>query len=172
MNAAHLHLMVNHLPIVGTPVILALLLWGLVRRSRDIQRAALGGAVVLAALAYPVFLTGEPAEEQVEDATWMNERMVHEHEERAEAALIAVLATAAIALATLWQTRGGRSISMGLSGATVAGLLLSAGLFGWAALAGGAIRHDESRSGLVAAAPADDAGSRESAGGGHDRDDD
>ena len=49
---------------------------------------------------------------------------------------------------------------MGLSGATVAGLLLSAGLFGWAALAGGAIRHDESRSGLVAAAPADDAGGR------------
>ena len=46
MNAAHLHLMVNHLPVVGTPVILALLLWGLVRRSRDIQRAALGGAVV------------------------------------------------------------------------------------------------------------------------------
>ena len=147
MNPAHLHLMVNHLPVLGTPFVLALLLWGLVRHSRDLLRAALGGAIVVAALSYPVFLTGEPAEERVEDASWLQERRVHEHEERAEGALIAMLLTGAVAMVGLWQSRGERPVSTGLAGLTAAGLLLSAGLFGWTALAGGTIRHDEIRDG-------------------------
>ncbi|HMV30796.1 MAG TPA: hypothetical protein PKA50_01645, partial [Gemmatimonadales bacterium] len=114
MSAAHLHLMFNHLPVLGTPLVLSLLLWGLIRRSRDVQRAALGAAVVVAALSYPVFLTGEPAEEQVEDAAWMQERLVHEHEERAEAALIAIMVTGALALVPLWQGRGDRPAATGL----------------------------------------------------------
>lgn len=161
MDAAHLHLMINHLPIIGTPVVLAFLVWGLLRRSRDIQRAALGGAVILAALTYPVFLTGEPAEHQVEDAAWMNERLVHEHEERAEMALIAVLLTGAVALVGLWQARRERPLSGKLTGVTAAGLLLSAGLLGWTALAGGVIRHDETRASAVPAAGADQAPDRD-----------
>lgn len=154
MSATHLHLMFNHLPVLGTPLVLALLLWGLLRRSRDVQRAALGAAVIVAALSYPVFLTGEPAEEQVEDASWMQERLVHEHEERAEAALIAIMVAGALALVTLWQSRGDRPVATGLTGITAAGLLVSAGLFGWAALAGGVIRHDEIRDGATLAQPA------------------
>ena len=174
MSAAHFHLMFNHLPVLGTPLVLCLLLWGLIRRSRDVQRSALGAAVIVAALAYPVFLTGEPAEEQVEDAAWMQERMVHEHEERAEAALIASMVTGALALVTLWQGRGDRPAATGLAGITAAGLLVSAGLFGWAALAGGVIRHDEIRDGAVVAQPAADlpADGPGAGGGDHDGDDD
>ncbi|HXI20948.1 MAG TPA: hypothetical protein VNH46_07685, partial [Gemmatimonadales bacterium] len=90
MNAAHLHLMLNHLPVLGAPFAALLLVWGLFRRSRDLLRTALGVAVVVAAVSYPVFLTGEPAEDRVEDAGWASERLVHQHEERAELGLIAV----------------------------------------------------------------------------------
>jgi hypothetical protein len=147
MDATHAHLMFNHLPILGTPMVAALLLWGLIRRSREILRTALGAAVVVAALSYPVFLTGEPAEERVEDAGWMQERLVHEHEERAEAGLIAVLLTGALGVVVLFQSRGGRNVPTATAGLTLAGLTVSAGLFGWSALAGGVIRHDELRSG-------------------------
>ncbi|MBK7786357.1 MAG: hypothetical protein KA180_02705 [Gemmatimonadales bacterium] len=173
MSATHLHLMFNHLPVLGTPLVLALLLWGLFRRSRDVQRTALGAAVIVAALSYPVFLTGEPAEERVEDAAWMQERMVHEHEERAEAALIAIMITGAVALVTLWQSRGDRPVTIGLTGLTAAGLLASAGLFGWAALAGGVIRHDEIRAGTALAPPAaEQPADGPGAGGGDDDGDD
>jgi hypothetical protein len=145
MDAAHLHLMINHLPILGTPLVAGLLLWGMIRQSRDVLRTALGAAIIVAALSYPVFLTGEPAEEKLEDAAWMREQLVHEHEERAEAGLIAILLTGALGAVVLWQSRGGRNVPTGTAGLTLAGLLVSSGLFGWSALAGGLIRHDELR---------------------------
>ncbi len=150
MDATHLHLMSNHLPILGTPLVAALLFWGFIRRSREILRTALGAAVIVAALSYPVFLTGGPAEEQVEDAGWMKERLVHEHEERAEAGLIAILLTGALGAVVLWQSRAGRRVPTMTAGLTLAGLAVSSGLFGWAALAGGVIRHDELRPGGLA----------------------
>ncbi|MDZ4864454.1 MAG: hypothetical protein SGJ01_13540 [Gemmatimonadota bacterium] len=155
MNAAHLHLMLNHLPVLGAPFVALLLAWGLFRQQRDLVRAGLGAAVILAALAYPVFLTGEPAEHLVEDSAWFDEHRVHEHEERAEAGLIAILITGTVAGFGLWQSRGGRNVNRLFSGATLAGLVLSAGLFGWAALAGGEIRHDEVRAEAATVTPND-----------------
>ena len=152
MNAVHLHLMVNHLPVIGTPLVGLLLLWGLIRRSREVTRVAVGAALILAALSYPVFLTGEPAEDRVEDSAWLQERMVHDHEERAEVALIAVLLTGLVAGVGLWQSRRGKPVPMATAGITLAGLAVSAGLFGWTALAGGRIRHEEIRPGAGAAA--------------------
>jgi hypothetical protein len=149
MNPAHLHLMINHLPVIATPLVGLLLLWGLIRRSREVTRVAAGAAVIVAALSYPVFLTGEPAEDRVEDSPWLQERRVHDHEERAEAALIAVLVTGVLAAVALWQSRGGQQVPRATAGITLAGLALSAGLFGWTALAGGRIRHDEIRSGAA-----------------------
>ncbi len=172
MSAAHIHLMLNHLPVIGTPVALALLLWGLLRRSRDVQRAALGTVVILAMVSYPVFLTGEPAEAQLEYADWYQERLVHEHEERGEAALIAILLTGGIAVVALWQSRGKHPAAAGLGGITAAGLGLSAVLFGWTALAGGQIRHDEVRPGATASTSGGDGGPAETGGGQHDGDDD
>lgn len=153
MNAAHLHLMLNHLPVLGAPFVALLLAWGLLRQQRDLVRAGLGAAVIVAALTYPVFLTGEPAEHLVEDSAWFDEPRVHEHEERAEAGLIAILITGTIAGLGLWQSRDARDVNRLFSGATLAGLALSAGLIGWAALAGGEIRHDEVRADAASVTP-------------------
>jgi uncharacterized membrane protein len=153
MNPAHLHLMLNHIPVIGVPLVAALLVWALFRHSRELYRTALAAAVILAAVTYPVFLTGEPAEDHIEDAAWVSENLIHEHEERAEAALVAVLVTGAIAAFGLWQNRGGREPSRGLGGLTLCGLVLSAGLLGWTAWLGGPIRHEEIRAGTSVSAP-------------------
>jgi drug/metabolite transporter (DMT)-like permease len=150
MNPAHLHLMVDHLPVLGAPFVALLLAWALHRRSRDLLRAALGGAVFVAAVSYPVFLTGEPAEERVEDASWANQRLLHQHEERAELGLLAALLTGAVAAAALWQSRGGREVPGTTAAITLAGLALCAALFAATALSGGRIRHAEIRPGAVA----------------------
>lgn len=154
MNSAHLHLMFNHLPVIGVPLVAALLVWALLRGSRELQRVAFGATVIIAALTYPVFLTGDPAEDIVEETGWMQERLVHDHEERAEAALVVVMLTGAIALFGLWQSRGDRKPSGVLGSVTLAGLAVSAGLLAWTAQTGGPIRHDEIRAGFQAVVPA------------------
>jgi formate hydrogenlyase subunit 3/multisubunit Na+/H+ antiporter MnhD subunit len=177
MNTTHLHLMINHLPVIATPIVALLLVYGLVRRSREILRLAAGAAVVVAALTYPVFLTGEPAEERVEEAAWFPERMVHEHEERAEMALIAIMVTGLVAAVGLWQSRKGRDLPRATAGLTLLGLLVSSGLLAWTANSGGVIRHEEIRPGATAVV-AEGAGGEDSTGharlGGkaNDRDDD
>jgi len=151
VSAAHLHLVLNHIPVLGTLLFAPLvLLWGLLRQSRDVTQIALLLTVLLAATAIPIYLTGEPAEKQVEHQPWFDKQRVEAHEERAEAGLIAVLVTGAAALAGLWLSRGGRPQRRGISTLVLVGLIVSAVLFALAALDGGQIRHDEIRPTAIA----------------------
>ena len=146
LSAAHLHLVLNHIPVQGTMLFAPLiLLWGLVRHSRDVTQIGLALTVLLAVTALPIHLTGEPAEEQLEKAPWFDEERVEAHEERAEAGLIAVLVTGAAALSGLWLARGGRPHRQKISAGVLVRLAVSAVLFALAALDGGQIRHDEIR---------------------------
>ena len=69
MDAAHLHLMLNHIPVLGTAFGMALIAWALFRKSEELKRVSLGVFVIIALLAVPAYLTGEPAEEIVEHST-------------------------------------------------------------------------------------------------------
>jgi Domain of unknown function (DUF5666) len=73
MNAAHLHLILNHVPVLG--VVFAGLLLGtaLWYRSAQFQRVALVAMVGSALVAVPVYLTGERAEEAVEHVAGVSE---------------------------------------------------------------------------------------------------
>ena len=156
LSAAHLHLVLNHIPVLGTLLFAPLiLLWGLVRQSRDVTQIGLLLTVLLALTAIPIYLTGEPAEEQLENRPWFDKDRVEVHEERAEAGLIAVLVTGAAALGGLWLARGGRPQRRGITIAVLIGLVASAVLFALAALDGGQIRHDEIRPTAAALRPAD-----------------
>ena len=148
LSPAHIHLMLNHIPVLG-PFFLALLyIIGLFRRSRETLRTALVLTVLFSIATGGVFLTGEPAEHQVEDMTWFDEDRVHEHEERAEAGLIAALATGVLALLALFVSRKGTPLKPALAMLVLAAVLISAGIFSWTALAGGEIRHEEIRPGM------------------------
>lgn len=145
MDAVHLHLLLNHAPILGGALALAILAWGLLRRSREIARLALGLLFLFGALTYPVSLSGEQAEERIEGAPWVVEDLVQEHEERAEAALAAMLVAGALALGALVLSRGGRPLQPIASGMVLAAGCLAIALLVRTGLAGGVIRHDELR---------------------------
>ncbi len=153
LSATHLHLMFNHIPVLGTIFVAIVLVWGLVRRSREITSLGLIFTVVLALVTIPVYLTGEPTQHQQEHAAWYDRGRVHEHEDKAETGLIAVLVAGAIALGALYLRRGGRPGNGRVTGIAAVAVLVSAGLFAVAALAGGQIHHEELRSGSSVAAP-------------------
>lgn len=154
LSPLHLHLALNHIPVLGTLLFAPLvLLWGLMRRSRDVTHVGLVLAVLVAITAVPIFLTGEPAEDQLQRQPWFDKQRVEAHEERAEAGLIAVLITGAAALGALWLARGGRPDRPGVGAIVLLGLVVSATLLAVAALAGGQIRHDEIRPAVTGATP-------------------
>lgn len=145
LSPAHLHLMLNHIPVLG-PFFLALLLTiGLVRRSRELLRVALALTVLFPVVTYGVNLTGEKAEHYVEDQPWFDEDRVHEHEERAEATVIVSAITGVLALLALWVSRKGAPLKPAMALLVLLALLVSAGMVSLTALDGGVIRHEELR---------------------------
>lgn len=149
LDAAHVHLMLNHLPVVGAPLLALLLTIGLVRGSRELVTISLVLAAGLALVTGFVYLTGEPAEELVEHAPWFHEAMVETHEEHATVSLVAMLATGVLATAAV-ALRGRPRAGGRLTRLTWAGLVFSSILLGWTAWSGGQIRHEEVRAGVTA----------------------
>jgi hypothetical protein len=143
-DAAHIHLMLNHLPVVAAPLLVLLLTVGLLRNSRELVTVSLVLAAGLALVTGMVYVTGEPAEELVERAPWFPETLADAHEEHAEIALVAMLATGALAAAGI-AVRARPGAGARLARLTWAGLVVSTLLLGWTAWSGGQIRHDEVR---------------------------
>lgn len=144
LDTAHIHLMLNHLPVVGAPLLLLLLTIGLLRGSRELVLVSLTLVVGLALATGVVYLTGEPAEHLVAHAPWFRESLVEPHEEHAALSLMAVVATGLLAGAAL-ALRGRPLAVLWLSRVTWVALGLSTVLLGWTAWSGGQIRHEEVR---------------------------
>lgn len=106
MDLAYFHIVLNHLPIMGIPIGLGLLLLGIVTRNDSIKRAAFLVFVVLGILTVPVFLTGKGGEDFVEDLPGVSEAAIQSHESMAVFALVAVLLLAAFSLFAFLKYRG------------------------------------------------------------------
>jgi uncharacterized membrane protein len=102
MNQAHLHLLLNHLPILGTLFGLLILAGGFLLKNDTVKRTALGIFVLSAILAIPAYLTGEGAEEVVEGLPGVTENLIEAHEDMANIFLWMVGALGLIALATFY----------------------------------------------------------------------
>ena len=84
MNAAHVHLLLNHLPIIGILVGFIILVSGFVFKSVLTRRIGNITLFFAAVFVYPSFNTGESAEEVVENLPGVNEGLIEKHEEFAE----------------------------------------------------------------------------------------
>lgn len=84
MNDAHLHLLVNHLPIVGLLIGALILIAGIFMNTSEVKLTALAVLVFSALTSIPAFYTGEGAEEVVENIAGISETLIHKHEESAE----------------------------------------------------------------------------------------
>jgi MFS family permease len=146
MNPAHVHLILNHIPLIGMGFTILLLIVALVRKSNELINVALIFTILVALWAIPVYLTGEPAEEVVEDLPGISEQMIEKHEERAEITFIFTEVTGVLALISLIVRRFSDNIGQKLTLLTLLVLLVSGGLMAWTANLGGKINHPEIRS--------------------------
>ena len=153
MNWAHVHLLLNHVPVIGVVFGFLLLLLGVVRKSDELKKAGLGALVVVGALAVPTYLTGEPAEEIVRDLPGVSRALIEQHEEAAMFALISAGILGLVSLGILLYFRAPKPLP---AWSMTAALLISF----WTltvmvrtAYLGGQIRHSEIRSASQPAPP-------------------
>jgi uncharacterized membrane protein len=144
VTAAHIHLVLCHVPIMAILFGLGWLAFGLWRGSREIQKAALGMFVVAAVLAVPSYLTGEPGAGAIKGLPGFSDRILEQHQAVAGVALAGCIALGIVALAGLILFRG-RAVAGWFSLLLLAGALLVGGLMVWTANLGGQIRHSEIR---------------------------
>ncbi len=149
MNLAHVHLLLNHIPVMGITFGVLLLLLAFARRSEELKKVGLGVFVVTGALAVPTYFTGEPAEKVVERLPGVSSQIIERHEGAALIALIAASVVGALALAALLYFRAPKTLPAWAALSALVLSLVVGGLMARAANFGGMIRHSEIRSGSV-----------------------
>ena len=144
MSVVHLHLLLNHVPVIGAVLGLLILAVAVLRRNDDIGKLALWMFALIGVTSVVVFLTGEPAEELVERLPDFSETITERHEEAALVGTIAMGAVGAFALLLLGTFRY-RPLARWATALTLVLALGATGLMGYAANLGGQIRHTEIR---------------------------
>ncbi len=168
MDATHLHLLLNHFPIIGTILGVGVMAYGYITSSDQVKKSALWTWFVMALIAIPVFLTGEPAEESIEGIAGVSEGLIEEHEEAATVAIWLMEALGLLSLVTLVLGKTKDSLSKPLVlVSTVLGLVVF-GAMARTGYLGGQIRHSEIRSGVAAAGAEQGAEANGEAGEGDD----
>jgi hypothetical protein len=169
LNPAHIHLLVNHIPVFGTIFAALLIAWGLVRQSEEVLRVGLIAMVIVAILTWGVNLTGDPAIHYIRGIPGIERPRVHEHEEAGDWATWIGSLAGVLALLTLLLMRRRRGTARTLSIVTMLAALVAFAAAARAATLGGEIRHPEIRAGFVppqappppASAPGGNAGDKD-----------
>jgi uncharacterized membrane protein len=146
MNPTHLHLILNHFPIIGSLIGMGILAYGMYSKNNQVKISGIFLLVIMALVAIPVFLTGEPAEHAVKNMADISKPMIEEHEEAAELAFWLMEVTGMLALISFFLSYRNSAYAKHALAAT---LLLSAITFGAMAntgYLGGQVHHSELRS--------------------------
>jgi hypothetical protein len=164
MDSAYLHLVTNHIPIVGVPFALVLLVLGIWRKSDELKAVALLVLTLLGIVTLGVYLLGEGGKDFVEHLAGISEGAIDEHEKMGLVSLVSVGVTAFLSLLglifyqgffILKRRRSDRLLNSEVSGGAKAFLpnwlvfavlglaVLSSGILGYTGKLGGKIRHTE-----------------------------
>ena len=166
METAYLHIVTNHIPIIGVPLAIALLVLGIWRKSDDLKTASFLIFVFLGLATLATFLLGQGGEDFVEEVAGVSEAAIHDHEDFAKFALASVAITAIVSLFAILRYQGlsffrrkitnnsrliegevsavtGSYFPTWLTFAVLLLAVLSGGILGYTGKLGGKIRHTE-----------------------------
>lgn len=148
MNAAHVHLILNHFPVIGLLFGLAMLALAQLRQNRDLARAGMVALVAIAIITIPVYLTGEPAEEVIEHVPGFSRELVGRHEWAASIAIFLNEIVGVVALVGLFAWRPPKAPPRWFQPTLLVLCLIAVCWVGWTSLLGGEISHPEARPGF------------------------
>ncbi|MEC4005082.1 DUF2231 domain-containing protein [Flavobacterium sp. SUN052] len=153
MNEAHLHMIVNHFPIIGTIFGLGIIIFGLFFKNNTIKNTAYSLFIVAALFAFASMATGDGAEDMVKDMPNIGRKIIHEHEEMAEKLAIVLYVLGIISIFGIYTNVKNKAKANLVSyiAATVA--LVAVLLAMQTGTSGGEIRHTEIRENTGATLP-------------------
>ncbi|MGV9002836.1 hypothetical protein [Flavobacterium sp.] len=102
MNDAHLHLIVNHFPIIGLIFGTGVLVVGGFSKSTTLKNTGYVLLIITAIFGFFSMYTGDGAEEMVEDIPNVGKKIIHEHEELAEKFVIVLYIIGSLSLSGLY----------------------------------------------------------------------
>lgn len=149
MNDAHLHMVVNHFPIIGTILGLGILITGMILKNNSVKNTAYFLFIVAAVFAAFSMGTGEGAEELVEDMPSVGKQIIHEHEEMAEKLAIVLYVLGVVSLGGLFLNYKNNSKANLVSYIAVVVAFVGVFFAQQTGTTGGEIRHTEIRANAV-----------------------
>ena len=148
MNFAHLHLLLNHFPVVGFILGFGLFAASFVGAGRnlDLRRAGLLVFAVTGFLTIPTYLTGTGAQDMLNrGGDEVVSALIERHEGAAFLGLWSVMLTGALSLHGLWLSHIRPRAAAGNSIAVLLCCLVTVGLLARTGNTGGDVRHPEVR---------------------------
>ena len=151
MNFDHLHLLLNHVPIIGVFVGVGLFIASFTGSNEDLRRSSLIIFAAVALLTIPTFVSGVGADRSIAAEPGISEALVRRHEGAAMLGLWFVVATGGAAVLALWRSRRPGGTPRGTLSAVLVLAIVAALLMGRTGNTGGDIRHPQP--GAAAGAP-------------------
>lgn len=143
MNAAHWHLVLNHIPVLATLFSIPILIWGMVANQPAIKKVALAGFIISALAVVAVVQSGEAAEDIAESIPGVTENTIHDHEEAAEITQWLTIILGAVSLVGLFTIGKRKKYSKQLISILLVYSLVVGGMLVYTANLGGKIMHPE-----------------------------
>lgn len=149
MNDAHLHLIVNHFPIIGTIFGLGILISGLFLKNNSVKNTAYVLFITAAIFGFLAISTGEGAEEIVEDFPNIGKKIILEHEEIAEKLALVLYVLGSLSIIGLYLNIKNHAKAKWLTFLTLIVAVVAVFIGKEVGTSGGEIRHSEIRENTV-----------------------
>lgn len=143
MSPAHIHLLITHLPIFGSFIGSLVLAYAIIVKSNETKIAAYGTLVLSTFGAGISYLTGEGAEEVVEEIPGVVESAIETHENFALIALIGIIILGFLSLLGLISILKKSIYANKIAIVVLIAAITSFGLVAITGYLGGKIRHTE-----------------------------
>lgn len=144
MDGLQLHLLVNHVPIIGTIIGVMVVLVGAFLKMELVKRTGLVIYLATGLFVFAANFTGEDAEEIIEErVSWVSHDQIHEHEEAAETAMTITVIGLVLALIHLVNVPPSNSIQRLVLSAFLLAGIAGAIAVGIAGHEGGKIRRPD-----------------------------
>jgi hypothetical protein len=145
MNLAHVHIVLNHVPSLGSVLGLAILAWAIYTKNESLKKSSFGVLALVALATLPTYLSGNAARQVIAKEPAALLGVVEVHQNWAMLTLVAMTFAGTFAWFGLWEIRRfSRAGSLTTGGSLLTSALASAFIL-YTASVGGKIRHIEIR---------------------------
>jgi uncharacterized membrane protein len=147
MDQTHIHLLITHLPIFGSLLGTLVLGFGMWKKSNTTQLASYYLLVISAIGVVVAYVTGEGAEETLENIQGVSENVIEQHADFAVYALVALIIVGLFSMKGIYFKFTKSTFAKPVAIVTLFLALISFGLVARTGYLGGQIRHTEIASG-------------------------